>query len=93
MTDYAPPPRGWFYGFVLAITAFWISGVAWEAFRNHEIGVVRLIGTVILLISMVMIAYQALTDNSYKTAKATVIARRLLLPLGLALIIIGGLYH
>ena len=93
MTGYAPPPRGWLYGFLLAISAFWFSGVTCEAFRNHEIGAMRLIGALILLISMVMIAYQALTDSNYKTAKTTLIARRLLLPLGLALIIIGGLYH
>lgn len=90
MTDYAPPPRGWLYGFLLAISAFWFSGVTWDAFRNHEIGPVRFIGAVILLISMVLIAYEALTETNYKTAKATLIARRLLLPLGLALIIIGG---
>ena len=93
MTDYAPPPRGWFYGFVLAISAFWFSGLTWEAFRNHEIGAVKLTGAVILLISGGLIAYEALTDNDYKTAKATLIARRILLPLGGALIIIGGHYH
>ena len=90
MTDYAPPPRGWFYGFVLAISAFLLSGVAWEAFRNHEIGVVRFTGDMMVLISMVLIAYEALTNNDYRTAKATLIARRLLLPLGAALAIIGG---
>jgi len=89
-TDYAPPPRGWFYGFVLAISAFLLSGVAWEAFRNHEIGVVRFTGDMMVLISMVLIAYEALTNNDYRTAKATLIARRLLLPLGAALAIIGG---
>lgn len=89
-TDYAPPPRGWLYGFLLAITAFWCSGVFWNAFRNHEIGPVRLTGDVMVLISMVMIAYEALTNNDYRTAKATLVARRLLLPLGLALAIIGG---
>jgi hypothetical protein len=93
MTDYAQPPRGWIYGFLLAITAFWISGLGWDAFRKHEIGAVKLTGLVILLISMVMIAYQALTDNNYKTAKTTLIARRLLLPLGLALIIIGATFE
>jgi hypothetical protein len=36
------------------------------------------------------LAYGALTDDNYKTAKATLIARRLLLPIGGALIIIGG---
>jgi hypothetical protein len=90
MTDYAPPPRGWFYGFLLAITAFWLSGVIWEAFRNHEIGTVRFTGDVMVLISGVLIAYEALTNNDYRTAKATLVARRLLLPLGLALAIIGG---
>jgi hypothetical protein len=90
MTDYAPPPRGWLYGFLLAITAFGVSGVVWEAFRNHEIGVVRLTGDVMVLVSGVLIAYEALTNNDYRTAKATLVARRLLLPLGLALAIIGG---
>ena len=70
-TDYAPPPRGWLYGFLLTITAFWFSGVTWEAFRNHEIGALRLTGAVILLISGVLIAYEALTTNDYRTAKAT----------------------
>jgi len=90
MTDYAPPPKGWLYGFLLAISIFWFSGVTWEAFRNHEIGALRFTGGVTLLISGALIAYEALTDNNYKTAKATLVARRLLLPLGLALIIIGG---
>jgi len=90
MTDYAPPPRGWLYGFLLAITAFWSSGVMWEAFRNHEIGPVRVTGDAMILISGVLIAYEALTNNDYKTAKATLVARRLLLPLGIALAIIGG---
>jgi hypothetical protein len=94
MTDYAPPPREWLYGFLLAILAFWASGVIWDAFRNHEIGVVKFTGCVILLISGGIIAYGALTDDNYKTAKATLIARRRLLPLAVALIIIGGLlYH
>jgi TRAP-type C4-dicarboxylate transport system permease large subunit len=90
ITDRAPPPRGWFYGFVLAISAFGFSGLTWQAFRNHELGAVRLTGGVMILISMVMIAYEALTNNDYRTAKATVLARRLLIPLGLALAIIGG---
>jgi hypothetical protein len=90
MTDYAPPPRGWVYGFLLAITAFVVSGVVWEAFRNHEIGVLRLTGDVLVLISGTLIAYEALTNNDYRTAKATLVARRLLLPLGLALALIGG---
>jgi hypothetical protein len=92
-TDRAPPPRGWLYGFLLAIFAFWFSGLTWEAFRNHEIGAVSFTGGVILLISGALIAYEALTDDNYKIAKATLIARRILLPLGGALIIIGGLYH
>ena len=90
ITDGAPPPRGWLYGFLLTITAFLLSSAAWEAFRNHEIGTVRFTGDVMVLISMVMIAYEALTNNDYRTAKATLVARRLLLPLGLALAIIGG---
>ncbi|HEV7595326.1 MAG TPA: hypothetical protein VGO33_10030 [Gemmatimonadaceae bacterium] len=89
MNAYAPPPRGWLYGFVVAITAFWISGLSWEAFRNHEIGLVRLAGIVTLLISMGTIAWQALTDTNYRTARTTLIARRVILPIGLALIIIG----
>ena len=93
MTDHAPPPRGWLYGFLLAISAFWYSSVTWEAFRNHEIGAVKSTGAVMVLISGVLIAYEALTNNDYRTAKATLVARRLLLPLGLALVIIGGHYH
>jgi TRAP-type C4-dicarboxylate transport system permease large subunit len=90
MTDFAPPPRGWLYGFLLAISAFWYSSVSWEAFRNHEIGAVRFTGAVMVLISMVMISYEALTNSDYRTAKATFLARRLFLPLGLALAILGG---
>jgi hypothetical protein len=91
INDYAPPPRGWLYGFLLAISAFWGSGVFWNAFRNHEIGAVKFTGGVISLMSIVLIAYEALTNDDYKTAKATLVARRLLMPLGLGLIIIGGL--
>jgi hypothetical protein len=89
-TDHAPPPRGWLYGFLLAITSFGFSGMTWEAFRNHEIGAVKFTGFVILLISGSLIAYEALTNDDYRADKATLIARRLLLPLGLALAIIGG---
>jgi hypothetical protein len=87
---HAAPPRGWVYGFLLGILAFWCSGVFWNAWRNHEIGRVKLAGSVIVLISTVLIAYEALTNNDYMTAKTTLVARRVLLPLGLALAIIGS---
>jgi hypothetical protein len=90
MTEGTPPPRGWLYGFLLTITTFWSSGVFWDAWRDHRMGPVKLAGSVILLISIVLIAYEALTNDDYKTARVTIIARRLLLPLGGILFIIGS---
>jgi len=92
MTEYLGPrpPRGWLYGLLLTILAFWFSGVIWDAFLNHEMPPVKLAGAVITLFSGLLLAYQALTNDDYKTAKPTLIARRLLMPLGLILFVIGS---
>jgi hypothetical protein len=91
MTDIrARPPRGWLKGVLLTILIIWVSGVFWEEFRAHEIGPVKFAGAAIVIISMVLVAHQALTNPDYRSAKETLIARRLLLPLGLIVYIIGS---
>jgi hypothetical protein len=84
------PPRGWLYGVLLTILIIWVTGVFWEGFRAHEISPLRFAGGAITILAMVLRAHQALTNDAYRTAKETLIARRLLLPLGLILYILGG---
>jgi hypothetical protein len=88
--DRIRPPRGWLTGVLLTILIFWISGLTWDGFRAHEIPPVKLAGGLIILLSMALIAHQALTNDSYRTAKATLIAQRLLMPLGVILFILGS---
>jgi hypothetical protein len=90
-TDYgrARPPRGWLYGVVLTILIFWGSGVFWEGFRAHEMSPVSAVGAVFIVLALVLRAHQALTNNDYEKAKESLIARRLLMPLGIILFIIG----
>jgi len=91
MTDYdrPRPPKGWLYGVLLTILIFWISGVFWESFRAHEITPVSLAGGVICILALVLRAHQALTNDDYNKAKETLISRRLLLPLGMILYLLG----
>jgi hypothetical protein len=91
MTEYAGPrpPRGWLYGFLLAIFTFWFSSVIWGAFRAHELSAVHLAGDVMILVAVGLIAFQALTNDDYKTSKVNLVARRLLIPLGIILILLG----
>jgi hypothetical protein len=83
------PPKGWLYGVVLTILIFWGSGVYWEGFRAHEMSPVSSVGAVFVLLATVLRAHQALTNDDYNKAKETLIARRVLLPLGIILFIIG----
>ena len=83
------PSRGWLYGFLLAIFTFWFSSVIWGAFRAHELSAVHLAGDVMILVGGGVIAYQALTNDDYKTSKLNLVARRLLIPLGIILVLLG----
>ena len=87
--DRARPPKGWLYGVLLTILVFWGSGVYWEGFRAHEMSTVSSVGAALLVLGTVLLAHQAFTNDDYKTAKETLIARRVLLPLGVILFIVG----
>jgi len=87
--DRVRPPRGWLYGVVLTILIFWGTGVFWESFRAHEITRVSFAGAAIMIVALVLRAHQALTNDDYNKAKETLISRRLLMPLGIFLFIIG----
>ncbi len=88
-SDRARPPRGWLYGVVLTILIFWGTGVYWHAFRAHEMSPVSSAGAVLIVLGMVLRAHQALTNDDYNKAPETLIARRVLLPLGILLFVIG----
>jgi hypothetical protein len=82
-------PRGWLYGVVLTILIFWLSGVYWETFEAHDLSPVSSVGAVFVILALVLRAHQALTNDDYNKAKETLIARRVLLPLGIILFFIG----
>jgi hypothetical protein len=85
----ARPPRGWLYGILLTILTFWLSGVFWDGFRAHEMSQESSVGVGFILIANVLLAYQALTNDDYKKARGTLIARRVLMPLGVMLFVFG----
>jgi Na+/H+ antiporter NhaD/arsenite permease-like protein len=87
--DRVRPPKGWLVGVVLTILIIWAVGVFWESFWAHEISRVSLAGAAIMILGAVLRAHQALTNNDYRTAKETIIARRYLLPLGIFIYIVG----
>ncbi len=90
LTDRRPrPPKGWLYGVLLTILLFWVTGIVWQAFRAHEISFVSFAGGAISILATVLIAHQALTNEGYRTSKGTFIARRVLLPLGILVYIVG----
>ena len=88
MTEYARLPRGWLYGVLLTILVFWFSGVSWEAFRNQELTTIAWAGALVMQLSQSVHAYQALTNDGYKTSKATLISKRVFF-LGVVLFIVG----
>jgi hypothetical protein len=88
-SNYARPPRGWLYGVLLTILVFWTSGVAWDAFRSHEITTVKFVGMVIMVMALALRAHEALTNDEYKTSRATLIARRSF-HLGVIVFLLGG---
>jgi hypothetical protein len=87
--DRVRPPKGWLVGVVLTILIIWVTGVFWQSFRAHEITPVSSAGAAIMILGAVLRAHQALTNNDYRTAKETLISRRVLMPLGIFLFIIG----
>lgn len=87
--DRARPPKGWLYGVLLTILIVWLSGVYWKGFTTHEMSTVSSVGAAFVVLATVLLAHQALTNDDYKTAKETLIARRVLLPLGVILFVIG----
>jgi undecaprenyl pyrophosphate phosphatase UppP len=68
------PPRGWLKGVLVTIFVFWYSGVTWEAFTSHQISEVRLAGSIVMIGGLCVIAHQALTNDDYRTSKATRVA-------------------
>jgi hypothetical protein len=88
MTEYARLPRGWLYGVLLTILVFWFSGVSWEAFRNQELTTIAWVGALVMQLSQSVHAYQALTNDGYKTSKATLISKRVFF-LGVVIFIVG----
>lgn len=89
MAEFARPPRGWLWGVIMTILIAYFSATTWDAFRTHEINALKFSGAVIMILSLVLMAHQALTNNDYKTSKATLIGQRFLF-LGVALFVIGG---
>ena len=74
----ARPPRGWLLGVLVTSLVFWYSGVLWEGYTAHEISPLMLAGGGILIVGLALRAQQALTNDDYKTSKATRISRVLI---------------
>jgi predicted membrane channel-forming protein YqfA (hemolysin III family) len=85
----ARPPKGWLYGVLLTIVIAWGSGVFWKAFKAHEMSPVSSVGAVFLVLGAVLLAQQAFTNDDYNKSRGTVLVRRVLLPLGGILFLIG----
>jgi hypothetical protein len=86
--DMARPPKGWLWGVLMTILVFWLSGLTWEAFRDHEASTVTIAGTIIMIVGLSLQAHEALTNDDYKTSKGDRIGRLMLL-VGLAISIVG----
>ena len=81
------------YGVLLTILIMWVTGVFWESFRAHEIGTVRFAGGVISILALALRAHEALTNDGYRTSKGTFIARRVIMPLGIIIYLLGGIFR
>ena len=90
MAGFARVPRGWLWGVLATILVTYFSSTTWDAFRSHEINNLRFSGAVIMILSLAVMAHQALTNDDYKTAKATLIGQRFMF-LGVLLFVIGAL--
>jgi hypothetical protein len=78
------------WGVFVTILVAVFSATTWAAFRNQEINNLRFSGAVIMILSLAVMAQEALTNDDYKTSKATIIGQRFMF-LGVALFVIGGL--
>jgi hypothetical protein len=87
--EFAHPPRGWLWGVVVTILIAYFSATTWDGFRSGEIYNVRFAGSVIMILSLAVMAHDALTNDDYKTSKPTRIGQRFLF-FGVALFVVGG---
>ena len=88
MTRFARPPRGWFYGVLLTIFVFWYSGVLWEAFQEGERRG-KLVGGAVMLVAGALTAYDALTNDGYRTSRLSRVTKVMFL-LGLIVYLVLG---
>jgi undecaprenyl pyrophosphate phosphatase UppP len=84
----AGPPRGWLKGVLVTILVFWYSGLVWESFRANELPPAKLIGSLLMIGGLALTAHEALTNDDYKTSKATSIARTVFF-IGLAISLVA----
>lgn len=87
MPEFARPPRGWLKGVLVTMLVFWYSGITWQAFLTGE-RPVKTAGMAITIVAAAIIAHQALTNDDYKTSRATRVGNLLLL-LGVIVFIVG----
>ena len=76
--------------FVTIILIAFFSATTWNAFRAQEINNLRFSGAVIMILALAVMAHQALTNDDYRTSKATLIGQRFMF-FGVILFVIGGL--
>ena len=88
MAEFARPPRGWLYGVLLTIFVFLYSGVLWQAFQQGERRG-KLAGGAVMLIAGALTAYDALTNDGYRTSRVSRVTKVMFL-LGLIVYLVFG---
>jgi hypothetical protein len=92
MPEYARPPRGWLKGVFLTIMVSWLCAKAWDGFQTGE-HPITLAGAGISIVAGGIVAYEAYTNESYRTSRATYVGTLVglvgLIVLGVAKVITG----
>lgn len=88
MAEFARPPRGWLYGVLLTIFVFWYSGVLWQSFQEGERRW-KIVGGVVILIASGLTAYDALTNDAYRTSRVSRVTKFMFL-VGLIVYLVAG---
>lgn len=85
MAEGARPPRGWLIGVVLTMGLSWLPSAAWTQFQADG-RPMTLVGAGITMAGLAVHAYQAFTNENYRTSTATRVGNMILL---IGLIILG----
>ena len=81
--------RGWLFGVLLTIFVFWFAGILRQSYSEGE-SRTKIVGGIVILLASAMSAYQALTNDEYRTSTLTRVSKVLLL-LGIVIFVVAGI--